>query len=88
MLKERMFFIAVAIALLVMAVLVINQTAATAKVATEVMGQSETAACPFSAEERASMRGEYDAEIGIWLPRTDRGFTGVDGGVLGLLNCR
>lgn len=88
MLKDRIVILVVAVALLVMAALVLNQTAATAKVAAEVMSQSETASCPFSTEDRASLRGEYSKEFGVWLPRTDRGYTGVDSGVLGLLNCR
>lgn len=87
MLKERMIIVVVAVALLLMAVLVFNQTAATAKVAAEVAGQSENAACPFSAEDRDSLRGEYNAEAGVWLPRTDRGYTGVEGGLLSLMNC-
>ncbi len=87
MLKDRVFFIVVAVALLVMAALVINQTAATAKVTAEVMGQSENAACPFSPEGRASLRGNYSAQFGVSLPRTDSGYSGLDGGVLGLLDC-
>ncbi len=94
MLKDRLFYVIVTMALLVMAALVITQSAATAKVVSDVAGQAAstsiqagTAACPFSAQDVQSMRSEQVKDTGLWLPRTDRGFTGLEGGVLSLLNC-
>lgn len=95
MFKDRLFYTLVTAALLLMAALVIHQTAATAKVipavssqAASISNQAESAACPFSAQDVRSIRSARVKEMGLWLPRTTRGYTGQDGGVLSLLSCR
>jgi hypothetical protein len=94
MLKNRIFYIVVTVALLVTAALSINQTVASAKVISDVAGQavamtstSPSAACPFSTQDLRSLRAVYMPDMGIWLPRTGRGDAGQDGGALCLLNC-
>jgi hypothetical protein len=94
MLKNRISYIVVAAALLVMAALPISQTAAVAKVVSNVASQGvavtsplPSAACPFSTQDLQSLRAVYMPDMGIWLPRTGRGDAGLDGGVLCLLNC-
>jgi FlaG/FlaF family flagellin (archaellin) len=92
--KDRLFYIVVTVALLVMAALVIDQTAATAKVvsgissqATNHSDQATATLCFISAEDVQSIRLEYVKGLGIWLPRTDLGYTGRDDGILSLLYC-
>jgi hypothetical protein len=94
MLKNRIFYIVVVVALLATVALCINPTVARAKVVSDVAGQavaisgpSSNAACPFSAQDLGSLRAVYMPKMGIWLPRTGRGAAGLDGGVLCLLNC-
>jgi hypothetical protein len=94
MLKNRISYIVVAAALLVMAAFPIGQTIASAKVASDVASQavavtspSPSAACPFSTQDLQSLRAVYMPEMGIWLPRTGSGDAGLDGGALCLLNC-
>ena len=87
MFKHRLFNLGITAALVVMAVLVISQTAATAKVTASISSQAAASACPFSAEELLSLRAEYQPEIGAWLAKTDSGYAGQDGGTLALLSC-
>lgn len=90
--KERMIYIVVAVSLLVFAGLVIHQTNATAKVTSSdarILAPQPAAAegCPFSAADLKSLRAEYQIDEGIWLPRTDRGAAGQEGGLSALGLC-
>ena len=96
--NNRVFNAFVVGALVVMAALTIRQVVATTEVvsaasghATDVSQQQERSAeaptCAFSEADRHSLTSVYVKEIGSWLPRTDSGFTGFEGGLLSLRDC-
>jgi hypothetical protein len=43
--------------------------------------------CPVSDMEWASSQAVYLPEANSWWPRSEAGFTGREGGLLGLLDC-
>jgi hypothetical protein len=49
---------------------------------------AQNLACPFTAEDRYTLESVYVEEAGVWLARTDRGYTGHEGGLLALRHCR
>jgi KDPG and KHG aldolase len=50
-------------------------------------GDAPAPACAFSPINRTTIRAVYVKEIGGWLPASDAGFTGFDGGLLALRDC-
>ena len=95
MYRKYRFNLLVAVTLLVLAVLIVRQGMETARIASasassvvEVSNQAEEDQCPYTLEERQSIRSVYIKEIGLWLPRSDKGMNSVDGGVIALLDCK
>jgi len=99
--SNRLFNAFVVVALVVMAALTIRQAVATTEVVSAASSQaasapkhlySESSAdapqCPFTEEERRSLRAVYLKDAGIWVARTDQGYTGFEGGLLALRFCR
>jgi len=101
MFSNRLFYVFVVVALVVMAGLTARQALATAEVVSAASSHAasvsehlssgnsaDAAQCPFTKEERRSLRAVYLKEVGVWLPRTDKGYTGFEGGLLALRFCR
>jgi hypothetical protein len=99
--SNRLFYVFVVVALAVMAALTVRQAVVTTEVVSAASSQAASAPeylssesnadapqCPFTEEERRSLRAIYLKEAGIWAPRTDKGYTGVEGGLLALRFCR
>ncbi len=94
MLRKHLFVIVIVAALLVMAGLVAYQAVAVAKAvpATQnqslgASGQNPETMCPFTADQIRSTHSVFIKDLGIWLPFTSQGPTGVDGGLLALRYC-
>ncbi|MGH2520900.1 MAG: hypothetical protein ACRDH2_00215 [Anaerolineales bacterium] len=99
--SNRLFCVFVVVALAVMAALTVRQAAVTTEVVSAAASHaasapehfsSESSAnaaqCPFTQEERRSQHAVYLEEAGLWMPRTDGGYTGFEGGLLALRDCR
>jgi len=96
MLRTRLFNVFVCVALAALAALTIRQVAGTTQIVSAAgptiveSGQQarspDAAPCTLSVADRSSLRAVYVKQIGSWLPRTDSGFTGVEGGALYLLS--
>ncbi len=100
MFSNRLFYVFVVV-LVVMAALTVRQAVATTAVVSAASGlaagaperassgsSAEASQCPFTEEERRSLRAVYLEQAGIWAPRTDQGYTGYEGGLLALRFCR
>jgi hypothetical protein len=96
MLSNRLFNVLLALALVVVAAITLHQVGVTQQVVaasqpmtriTEAGNAEETATCAFSDADRHSLHAVYVPEMGGWLPRTDSGFTGFEGGLLSLRDC-
>ena len=85
MLKNRLFNAFIIVALAVTVVLTISQAVETTKVISAASGSSDEAYC-FSGMNRLSLTSVYMKEINGWFPRTNKGPTGIDGGLLNLLS--
>ena len=90
--KNRIINFLLGLALVVTAAFTARQALATAETtsagARPAASVSDESLCPFTDEERASIRSVYIPESrGSWL-RSDTGFIGYEGGMLALLNCR
>lgn len=85
MIKNRLFNIFIIVALAVTVVLTISQAVETTKVVSAASVSPDAAGC-FSAMNRLSLTSVYMKEIAGWFPRTNKGLTGVDGGLLELLS--
>jgi len=85
MFKNRLFNVFVVVALVVLAALTIQQALETTRIVSAA-GASESAPCAIPVVDRSSIHSEYVEEMGIWLPQSDSGPTGVDGGLLYLLS--
>ena len=92
MFKHRLFNILAIVALVVVTALTIQQALETTKVvhAAEIYGQhnhsTEPSLCSLSIVDRSSLHSVYIKQMGIWVPRTNAGPTGVDGGLIQLLS--
>jgi hypothetical protein len=86
MLENRLFHIFIGIALAVIISLTVREAAATAVVISQVdtanKSKTECARLP----SRYSIHTEYVEEMGSWLPYTEDGPTGFDGGLIHLLS--
>ncbi len=85
MLKNRLFNVVIGVALMVVIVLTISQAVETIKVVSAASGSPDTSGC-FSAMDRLSVTSGYVEDAGSWFPRTNKGLTGVDGGLIDLLS--
>jgi hypothetical protein len=84
---SRLFNVLIAIVLVLVIALTVQEAAATASMMSEAdsskgIRTSECASLP----SRYSIHTEYVEEIGIWVPYTEDGPTGVDGGLIYLLS--
>jgi len=87
MFKNRLFNTLIAIALVIVIAFTVREAAATA----EVISQSSSTKGAKTLEcaelpSRYSLRTEYVSEVGMWVPHTEGGPTGVDGGLIELLS--
>jgi len=84
---KRFFNLLIAIELGSFMVLTVWQSVETTKVvsAANQQNSSSDTAC-FSGMDRLSLTSVYVEEAGGWFPRTNKGPTGVDGGLLDLLS--
>ena len=85
MLKKHLFNVVIGFALVVVIVLTISQAMKTTKVVSAASGSPDTSDC-LSLMDRLSLTSVYIEEISGWFPRTNKGLTGVDGGLLDLLS--
>jgi len=83
MLKNRYVFIG--IALVVIIILTISQIVEMTKIVSAASASPDATGC-FSAMDRLSLTSVYVKEINGWFPHTNKGPTGVDGGLLALLS--
>ena len=81
---QRLFSLFVAVALLVLTVLTIRDAAATVSVISDTAYVSQAADECASLPARSSIRGE--TINGVWLPTSEDGPTGIDGGLIYLLS--
>lgn len=87
MLKNRLFNIFVAIALVIVVALTIREAAATAEIIFETDSTKGAKALEcVNLPSRYSIRTEYVKEADMWVVRSEDGPTGVDGGLLELLS--
>ena len=91
MTKNRMFYLLAVTALCAVAVLTAFQAVSAAELAAEASTAQTQAAgspnCAFTAADGLSIEASYVAGGGGWLPQTDNGPTGVDGGLISLKDC-
>lgn len=83
MLKNRYVFIGIALVAII--VLSISQAVETIKVVSAASVSPNATGC-FSAMDRLSLTSVYVKEINGWFPHTNKGPTGMDGGLLALLS--
>ena len=82
---NRLFNVFIFAALVVIVVLTISQAVATTKVVLAASNSSNALYC-FSGMDRLSLTSVYVEEARAWIPLTNHGATGVDGGLLELLS--
>ena len=85
MLKNRLFNVVIGLSLVVIVVLTVSQAVETTKIVSAASGSPDAFGC-FSAMDRLSLTSVYVEEAGGWFPRTNKGSTGVEGGLLELLS--
>jgi hypothetical protein len=85
MLKDRLFHIFIGVALMVVIVLTISQAVETTKVVSAASVSPGASGC-FSGMDRLSLTSVYMEEAKAWFPRTNKGLTGVDGGLIDLFS--
>lgn len=81
---HRLFNLFVAVALLALAVLTIQDAAATVSVISHTTYVSQSSEECASLPARSSIHTEY--VNGVWLPYSEDGPTGIDGGLIHLLS--
>ena len=86
--KNRFFNLVVIVALAVMAALTINQVAAANRLVSGESNLRTSYSCSAPGAVHSPIRTEYEAGRGGWVISTDDGPTGVDGGLIQLLNDR
>ena len=86
MLRNRLFYAFIALALVIIVALTVREAAATAGIIVEAnSARTGTLKCT-SLHSRYSLRTEYVSEANMWIIRTEDGPTGVDGGFTNLLS--
>ena len=87
MLRNRLFNVLIAVALIIVVALTVREAAATAGIVfgTDSTKGATTLKC-VSLPSRYSLRTEYVKEADMWIFRTEDGPTGVDGGLIDLLS--
>jgi hypothetical protein len=88
--KNRLFNFVVILALASMAALTISQVAATNRLVSAASngGAAADEQCSALGVDRSSIHMVYVERVGAWMPYTQNGPTGVDGGLLQLLSER
>ena len=87
MLRNRLFNVLIIIALVVVIAITAQEAAATASLMfeTDPYKGTRSLACA-SLPSPYSLHTVYVKQLGMWLPHTEDGPTGVDGGVIDLLS--
>ncbi len=85
--KIRLFNVLVAVALVLVLALTAKEAFATAGLVSRVAHGAQSSACPDLTQHPVA-RARYVKEMGSWLPYSENGPTGVDGGLIFILsNC-
>jgi hypothetical protein len=85
--KTRLFNVLVAVVLILVLALTVNEAFATAGSVSGSAQGAESPACPALTRHPVA-RARYVKEMGGWLPYSENGPTGVDGGLIYILsNC-
>jgi hypothetical protein len=85
--RSRLFNALIASALAIVVALTVWQSVETTKVVSAAQNQdgpSDTVC--FSGMDRLSLTSNYVPEARVWIPNTNKGPTGVDGGLMSLLS--
>ena len=82
MLRNRLFNLLIAIALVIVTAFTAREALAT----TILRSQGNKAGVCASLPSRHSLRTEYVKEANLWAVRTEHGPTGTDGGLIALLS--
>jgi hypothetical protein len=87
MLRNRLFNALILAALVIVIAITVQEAAATATMMSEADSHKggRTSECA-SLPSRYSLHTVYVEELGKWLPHTEEGPTGVDGGLIDLLS--
>ena len=85
MLKNRLFNVVIGLSLVVIVVLTVSQAVETTKIVSAASGSPDTSSC-FSGMDRLSLTSVYVEEASGWFPYTNKGPTGVNGGLIDLLS--
>ena len=85
MLKSRLFNVFIGVALMVVIVLTISQAVETTRVVLAASSSPDTSGC-FSGMDRLSLISVYVEEASGWFSYTNKGPTGVNGGLIDLLS--
>jgi hypothetical protein len=87
MLRNRWFNVLIAVALMIVIALTVREAAATAGIVsqTDSVKGARALECA-SLPSRYSIHTVYVEELGMWLPYSEDGPTGVDGGLMYLLS--
>jgi hypothetical protein len=83
---HRLFYLIVAVALLVVVGLTIREAAATTIIITQADATGQSSVAYASLPSSYSIRSEYVEALGIWVIYTEDGPTGVDGGLIQLMS--
>lgn len=82
MLKNRLFHVLIAITLVTTVALTVREATAT----TVRTSQTDAVVACDSSPSRYSVHTVYVKETGMWVPYTEDGPTGVDGGLMELMS--
>lgn len=80
--RIRLFYLSIAIALVIALAFTAREALATTSI---IMGTDALRLCN-SLPSRYSIRSEYVPEADLWILRTEEASTGVDGGLMDLLS--
>ena len=87
MLRNRLFNGLILVALVIVIAITVQEAAATASKMFETDSSKKiTSSECTSLPSRYSLYTVYEKELWMWLPRTENGPTGIDGGVIDLLS--
>jgi len=82
MLRNRLFNLVIAIALVILIAMTVREAVATTAIVSPVDANKECASLP----SRHSIHSEYVKEANMWVIRTEDGPVGADGGLIDLLS--
>jgi hypothetical protein len=85
MVRNRLFNVSIAIALIIVIAFTVREAAATAAVVSQASSAMRSSVECASLPSRYSIHSEYVEAGGVWVTYTEDGPTGVDGGLVDLL---